>query len=171
MVVAPNTSLGASLQLYLARQLAMILDEDYDIDIIERHHRNKADKPSGTAMQLANSIIDDKQEVCGLIFKLECHNANAFTAMDEAVDTRTTNGLRPKNFISINAIRSGNLPGEHEVCFTSSDEMISIKHTAFDRKLFTKGVIKIVKWLDTRRPGPGIYTMMDVLGTNLNFSL
>lgn len=142
VVIAPNTSLGACVQKYLAKVLSRLFDEDYDIDIIEKHHRYKEDSPSGTAKALVESILKSRQN-------LSLYHLNQ--------------GPRTDNQIGISTIRSGHILGEHELLFTSKEEMISVKHTVFTRNLFAKGVLKILCWLKERRPEKGIYSMEDVI--------
>jgi 4-hydroxy-tetrahydrodipicolinate reductase len=147
VVIASNTSVGAYLQRYLVKQLAKILGEEYDIDISEKHHRHKIDIPSGTAM----TLIEDIQAV-----KKQHHNLSYQAHPLEK-------GPRPEHFIGVAVERSGNLPGDHEVSFTSLEEKISIRHVAFDRALFARGAIKVLEWLEGTKPAPGIYTMENVL--------
>ena len=134
VVIAPNTSIGACLQRFLAEKIATLLDSEYDIDILEKHHCHKLDKPSGTAIDLVDSLKKKIKE----------------------------------KSIQVNSIRSGNLPGEHEVSFVSNFESISIKHTVFERILFAKGALKILHWLKSNH-SYGIYKMTDVLGLKSNF--
>lgn len=147
IVIASNTSVGAYLQRYVIRQLARALGDEYDIDIIEKHHRNKIDSPSGTALSLFNDIK---------MVKMQLNKSSYQTHKLEK-------GPRPDHSIGMAVTRSGNLPGDHEVSFVSADEMISVKHVAFDRTLFAKGAIRIIEWLDKTKPKPGLYTMGDVL--------
>lgn len=148
LVIASNTSIGANVQRYLATQVAKILDQEYDIDILEKHHKGKIDSPSGTAVTLLQSIQEAKQQQYGLNYQI--YNP-------------ISDGKRPNNSIGINAQRSGNVAGEHEVSFTSSEELISIKHVVFNRMLFAKGAMKIIDWLNKMSPANGIYNMADVL--------
>jgi len=147
IVIASNTSYGMAIQRYMVRQLARLLDSNYDIDITEKHHRHKIDIPSGTANTLLKDIQDTKQNYHEL-------NYEAYVLK---------NGPRPPNFIGINIQRSGNINGDHEVSFISPDEMISIKHVAFNRSLFAKGALNIVNWLDQTKPQPGLYSINDIL--------
>lgn len=146
VIIASNTSLGAYLQRHLVRQLAKVLDVEYDIDLVEKHHRNKVDIPSGTAMQLLSDIVEVKKKE---------YNANyQYYSLQH--------GPRPENFINVNVERSGQLPGEHEVTFISDDEIIAVKHISFNRRLFAKGTLKILNWLKKNKPKPGIYTTNDI---------
>ena len=123
LIIAPNTSVGAYLQRKLIRELAKALSLEYDIDIGDKHHRNKVDTPSGTAMSVLKDIQKIKKEHWGLSY----------------ANYPLEKGPRPDYFIGMNSERSGNLSGEHEVTFVSGDEMISVKHVAYDRGLFSKG--------------------------------
>ncbi len=147
VVVASNTSVGAYLQRYLVQQLANILGEEYDIDILEKHHRHKVDNPSGTATSLLHDIQAAKKQQHGIDYK----------------SYPLEKGPRPEHFIGTAAARSGNLPGDHTVSFVSAEEMICVQHVAFDRALFAKGAVRIVKWLETTKPKPGLYSIQDVL--------
>jgi 4-hydroxy-tetrahydrodipicolinate reductase len=146
LVIAPNTSIGSYLQRYLAKRLAEFLDDEFDIDIIEKHHRHKVDIPSGTVNTLITDIQKTKQRL-GLQYK---------------AGVLAENGPRPDNFIGLAVLRSGNLFGDHEITFTSSEEMLSVRHVAFSRTLFAKGAIKIVEWLKNTKPAPGVYGMENI---------
>lgn len=147
IVIASNTSVGACVQRYLVKEASKLFDSKYDIDVIEKHHREKVDSPSGTALSLIKAITDTKTSEFGLSYK-------TFSNI---------HGKREHDTIGILSQRSGNLPGEHEVTFTSSDEMISIKHVVFNRALFATGAIRIIDWVNKTTPTPGIYSMEDVL--------
>lgn len=140
IVVASNNSFGAFLQRTLTKQLAELLGAEFDIDIIEKHHRNKIDIPSGTATK----IIETIQQV-------KSYQAQTLE-----------HGPRPDNIIGLAATRSGYVFGEHEVIFSSEDEIISIKHTALNRNIFAKGALKILDWLKHINPKAGSYTIDDV---------
>ncbi len=147
IVIASNTSIGAYIQRYITREVAKILGNNYDIDIVEKHHRNKIDIPSGTANSLIQDIQDTKKLYYGMSY--------------QAVTLKE--GPRPENIIGVNVQRTGNIPGDHEISFTSPDEMISIRHVAFNRDIFAQGAIKIAEWLEDANPPPGLYTMEDIL--------
>ena len=135
IIVASNTSVGATLQMYLVKKMAAILPDNYDIDIFEKHHRYKKDTPSGTAKSLAQSI-----------------------------QSATPNENKS---IHIQSQRSGHLPGDHEVSFTSELERISVQHIAYDRELFAQGAIVICDWISKKKAAnpnfQGRYSMFDVL--------
>lgn len=147
LVIASNTSIGAYLQRRLVKELAKILDSDYDIDILEKHHRNKVDIPSGTAYSLIEDIKEIKLSTKGTRYEASI----------------LKEGLRPNNFIAISSQRSGNIPGDHEVSFTSNDEILSIRHVALNRAIFAQGALRIIDWLNKSMPKPGLYTMEDIL--------
>ena len=148
IVIAPNTSLGVSIQRHLVREVAKLLGSDYDIDILEKHHGNKVDAPSGTASALIQDIQGVKQQQ-GLKYN---------------VSTFEKGGARSNPSIGLSIQRAGNIPGHHEVSFTSADEMISIKHVAFDRALFAQGAVRVLEWLSQGAASqPGLYSMADVL--------
>ncbi len=147
LVIASNTSIGAYIQRYIAREVARILGNDYDIDIVEKHHRNKIDIPSGTANSLIQDIQDTKQ----------LYHSMSYEALT------LEEGPRPENIIGVNVQRTGNIPGDHEITFTSPNEMISIRHVAFNRDIFAQGAIKILEWLADTKPSVGLYTIADVL--------
>ena len=148
VIIASNTSYGAYMQGALAYDIAKNLGQEYDIDIVEQHHRNKLDQPSGTALNLFNIIAKSKQENQNLNYTLYDHKHNS----------------QPRSplTISIESRRSGNIPGEHEIYFTSSDEIISVKHVALNRSLFAHGAIKILDWLLLNEPKSGIYYSSDI---------
>jgi 4-hydroxy-tetrahydrodipicolinate reductase len=147
VVIAPNTSLGAFLQNLLVQQLAQLLGEDYDIDVSDKHHRDKIDAPSGTAHALIRTLQETKQQYHG-------HPTTACLM---------PSGPRPPHTIGVTVERSGHLPGEHAVSFTGADDRIVIQHTVFDRSIFARGALRIVEWLAKTSPQPGLYTMKDTI--------
>jgi 4-hydroxy-tetrahydrodipicolinate reductase len=148
MLISTNTSLGSNLQSLICEMMSRILPDHYHVDLLEKHHAKKIDIPSGTACTLIESIINGKKE----------KNKTA-----DFTYGQLDHGPRPSNFIAVSAYRSGNLPGEHEVSFTSEMELLSIKHIAYNRQLFALGVINIVEFLSQKSLKPQIYTMKDVL--------
>lgn len=139
-----NMSIGINLINSLLPKIANILEEGFDIDIIDKHHRNKKDSPSGTAIKLLNTIKEARKYKSTSIYN------EVFT-----------HEARAENSVGIFSIRSGNIFGEHEVIFASENEIISLNHSALNRKIFAEGAIKAAKWLTTQPPG--LYSMKDVL--------
>jgi 4-hydroxy-tetrahydrodipicolinate reductase len=141
-----NMSLGVnSLMKVLKLVTELIGDRGYDIEIVEKHHNQKVDAPSGTALALADSI----NEVLG-------------NEYDYTFDRSTKREKRPKKEIGISAVRGGTIVGEHEVIFAGTDEVIEIKHTAYSKAIFAKGSVEAAKFLAGK--APGMYNMADVLG-------
>lgn len=146
VILATNTSIGAAIQRYIVKVVAKALGDDFDVDLHESHHRFKVDSPSGTAMTLLDDIKSAKKE-----------------AFDKDFATFTVgNSARGEDLIGVSVSRRGSVVGEHEVSFTSLEEQITIKHTAFDRALFAKGALKAVEWV-VKVEKPGLYTIFDVL--------
>lgn len=139
-----NMSLGVNLITSLAKKATEVLGEDFDIEIIEKHHNQKLDAPSGTALMLANSINDSRNN--SMIYEYDRHSKRQ---------------KRAKNEIGIHSVRGGTIVGEHEVIFAGDQEIISIKHEAFSRNVFAGGAIKAAKFLANRNPG--LYDMNDMI--------
>lgn len=146
LIIATNTSIGAAVQRYIVKKVAEVLGEEFDLDLHEKHHRFKVDSPSGTATTLLEDLIAAKKTSQNLQYE-------GYIVGQEA---------RPERKIGVSVQRSGSIVGEHEVSFTSLEEQITIKHTAFDRALFAKGALKAVEWL-AQEVAPGSYTIFDVL--------
>lgn len=140
---AANMSLGINLMIELIKQAASFL-EDFDIEIIEKHHNKKLDAPSGTALILANSINE--------VFS----NKKEFIFGRHDVSEK-----RNKNQIGIHSIRGGTLVGEHQVHFIGTDEIIEISHYAHSKNIFAKGAISAAKFI-VRKPA-GLYDMKSML--------
>lgn len=146
-LVSSNMSVGVNLLCKLVEQASSILGDEYDVEIIEAHHRFKKDAPSGTAKTLAEII----SKVKGKQLK------------DMAVYGREgLVGERKQNEIGIHAVRAGDIVGEHTVIFGGTGERIELKHIATTRDTFAQGVIKAIKFISTQRAG--LYNMRDVLG-------
>jgi len=146
-VVAPNMSVGVNLLLKVLQDIARVLGDEYDIEIIEAHHRLKKDAPSGTAMKMAQVIAD------ALKRNLD----------DVAVYTRRgVIGERTKKEIGIQTIRAGDIVGEHTVLFGGIGERIEIIHRASSRDTFAKGALRATLWV-VDKPS-GLYDMQNVLG-------
>ncbi|HAK88745.1 MAG: 4-hydroxy-tetrahydrodipicolinate reductase [Nitrospirae bacterium GWB2_47_37] len=147
IVLAPNMSVGVNLLLKVLQDVAKTLGDDYDIEIVETHHRLKKDAPSGTAMKMAQVIAD-------------AVNRN----LDE-VGVYARKGLigeRTKKEIGIQTLRGGDVVGEHTVFFYGLGERVEITHKASSRDTFARGALKAALWISGRKPG--LYDMQDVLG-------
>jgi 4-hydroxy-tetrahydrodipicolinate reductase len=148
IVHAPNFSPGVNLVLALAERMAAALPGDsYDAEILEMHHRQKVDAPSGTALGLGRAVAR------GRGVDLEQVKASGR-------DGHT--GARKQGDIGFAALRGGQVVGEHTLLFASATEHISLTHRAFDRRAFATGAIRAAVWVMGRPPG--LYSMMDVLG-------
>lgn len=147
IIRAGNMSLGVNLLVQFTRKIAAALDEDFDIEIIEAHHRHKVDAPSGTALMLGEAAAAGRGVTLGDV-------------ADRGRDGIT--GARKRGHIGFSAIRGGDIVGEHEVIFAAPGERIGISHIATDRRIFARGALKAALWGQGR--GPGQFDMMDVLG-------
>jgi 4-hydroxy-tetrahydrodipicolinate reductase len=147
IIRAGNMSLGVNLLTLLTQKVAAALDEDFDIEIIESHHNQKVDAPSGTALMLGQAAAKGRG-----------HDLDDIA--DRARDGIT--GARKKGDIGFAAIRGGDIVGEHDVLFAAKGERIILRHVATDRSIFAKGAIKAALWGYGK--GPGAYSMADVLG-------
>ena len=147
IVFAANMSLGVNLLLGVTRKVAAALDEDFDIEIVEMHHRHKDDAPSGTALALAEAAA-----------------AGRGVDLDDVADRGRdgVTGARKRGAIGMAALRGGDVVGEHQVIFAADGERIEIGHRATDRGIFARGAIAAAIWLHGRKPG--LYGMDDVLG-------
>jgi 4-hydroxy-tetrahydrodipicolinate reductase len=142
--MSANMSLGINVLIELAKTAAAKLGLDFDIEILEKHHNEKKDAPSGTALMIANEINDQLNH-----------------SMDFIYDRSTKFEKRKTNEIGISAIRGGTIPGEHSVFFAGKDEILEIKHTALSRDVFGMGAIKAAIYL-ANKPN-GLYDMKTML--------
>ncbi len=148
IVQAANFSPGVNLILALAQSLARALPaEDYDAEILEMHHRQKVDAPSGTALAIGRAVAAGR----GADF-----NAVAQTSRDGQT------GPRAEGAIGFASLRGGQVVGEHTLLFASASEHIALTHKAFDRRVFARGALRAAFWTEGQRPG--LFSMMDVLG-------
>ncbi|MEJ6390230.1 4-hydroxy-tetrahydrodipicolinate reductase [Gymnodinialimonas ulvae] len=147
IIRAGNMSLGVNLLVKLTQQVAAALDEDFDIEIVEAHHRHKVDAPSGTALMLGEAAAQGR-------------NVDLGAVSDRGRDGLT--GARTRGDIGFTAIRGGDVVGEHDVIFAADGERIILRHLATDRAIFARGALKAALWGQGR--GPGQFDMMDVLG-------
>ena len=140
-----NMSMGINLLLKLLKDAAKVLaPAGYDIELVEKHHNQKLDAPSGTALALADSINEALDGKYHYVY-----------------DRSQVRQKRDKKEIGISALRGGTIVGEHEVLFAGTDEVIEFKHTAYSRSVFGKGAIEAAKFLAGKEPG--LYDMSDVI--------
>jgi 4-hydroxy-tetrahydrodipicolinate reductase len=146
-VFAPNMSVGVNLLLDILHRAASVLQEGYDVEIIETHHRHKVDAPSGTAIRLGEVVAD----AMGRDLK-EC----AVYGREGIIGPRTANE------IGFETVRAGDVVGDHTVLFATEGERIEITHKASSRMTFAKGAVRACAWLSGK--DNGVYDMQDVLG-------
>ena len=145
VLVSANMSLGINVLLKLLKSVTGTLYENgFDIEIVEKHHNQKLDAPSGTALALADVMKDELDDIS--------YN----------LDRSKVRKKRERNEIGISAVRGGTIVGEHEVIFAGTDEVIEIKHTAYSRAIFAKGAMSAAKFLSGKSAGK--YSMSDVIG-------
>lgn len=147
IIQAGNMSLGVNLLTLLVRQVAAALDPDYDIEIVETHHRHKVDAPSGTALMLGEAAAEGRGVTLAQV-------------ADRGRDGIT--GARGRGDIGFHAIRGGDVIGDHDVVFAADGERITLRHQASDRSVFARGALKAALWGQSR--DAGYYDMCDVLG-------
>lgn len=147
VLCAPNMSLGVNLLFSLVGQASAALGDDYDIEILEAHHRNKADAPSGTALTIAEIAA----------------GARGVKLADVGIQVRAgTSGPRRRGGIGFAVVRGGDIVGEHSVVYAGIGETLEIRHRASDRMTFAHGAVAAARWMIARPPG--LYGMADVLG-------
>ncbi|MEE0946594.1 MAG: 4-hydroxy-tetrahydrodipicolinate reductase [Acutalibacteraceae bacterium] len=135
-----NMSLGINLLTALCKKASQILGSDYDIEIIEKHHNQKLDAPSGTAIMLANAINNEFND-----------------SLQYEYDRHSKRMARPKNEIGIHSVRGGTIVGEHEVIFAGNDEVISLSHSAASRDVFASGALRAATYVADK--SAGLYDM------------
>ena len=142
-----NMSLGINTLMDLLKKAANVFVEaGYDIEIIEKHHNQKIDAPSGTALALADSINEEYD--------------NSF---EYVYDRSTKREKRSNKEIGISAVRGGTIVGDHDVIFAGTDEVITFSHSAYSKSVFAKGAVEAAKFLAGK--GPGLYDMKDVIAS------
>jgi 4-hydroxy-tetrahydrodipicolinate reductase len=146
VLVAPNTSLGVAVARELVRIAAQALPPDFDIEIVEAHHKHKVDAPSGTALALAESAA----------------KARGLDPLADTLTGRVGQAPRRPGEIGIASIRAGDIVGTHNVLFAGAGERLTIGHEATDRSVFAQGAIRAAGWLAAQNPGR--YAMANVLG-------
>lgn len=139
-----NMSLGVNLLIELAQKATKVLADHFDIEIIEKHHNQKIDAPSGTALAIADSINDVLTERKEYVY-----------------DRHAVRKKRSKSEIGIHAVRGGTIVGEHEVIFAGKDEVIELKHQAMSKEIFAVGAVAAAKYLIGK--APGMYSMRDLV--------
>ena len=147
IIKAGNMSLGVNLLVALTKRVAQVLDEDFDIEVLEMHHKHKVDAPSGTALMLGKAAAEGREI---------SHNERSVRVRDGHT------GARNRGDIGYATLRGGNVVGEHTVIFAADGERIELTHKATDRGLFARGGVRAALW--GRGKPPGLYSMMDVLG-------
>ncbi len=140
-----NMSLGINVLCGLARRAASILGSDFDIEIVERHHRRKLDAPSGTAIMLANAV-----------------NSVFEDTLSYEYDRHSKRRQRPKNEIGIHSVRGGTIVGDHEVIFAGHEEVITLSHSAQSKGVFAAGAVAAARFLTNTEAG--LYDMNDLIG-------
>ncbi|MCL2648876.1 MAG: 4-hydroxy-tetrahydrodipicolinate reductase [Phycisphaerales bacterium] len=148
---ATNTSLGITVLLSVAAQVAKQLGEAYDIEIVEAHHNQKKDAPSGTALSLAESIC-----------KATGRNMQTDLVYGRGGKGREVDETRKKRTVGMHAVRMGDVVGEHTIYYATQGERIEIRHTASNRDNFARGALRAAAFLAKQKPGR--YTMANVLG-------
>jgi len=147
IVKAGNMSLGVNLLVALARKVASLLGEEYDIEVVEMHHRHKVDAPSGTALMLGRAAAE------GRGIRLD----------EKAIWCREGHtGPRPEGAIGFATLRGGTVVGDHTIMFAGPDERVELTHRAGSRDIFARGAVKAAIWAHDKKPG--LYSMLDVLG-------
>jgi len=148
VVFSPNMSLGINLLFYITELVASRLKNDFDIEIIEAHHRFKKDAPSGTAKKLGEIVAD----VIGKSYD------------DTIVNGRVgITGERTRTEVGMHAVRGGDIVGDHTVLFAGIGERIELRHMAHSRSTLARGALTAAKWLSAQKK-PGLYSMKEVLG-------
>ena len=147
VVKSGNMSLGVNLLAALVRRVAMSLDQDFDIEILEMHHKGKIDAPSGTALMLGEAAAS------GRGITLEDHSARGRDGVT---------GVRRTGDIGFASLRGGTAAGDHSVIFAGPSERLTLSHHAEDRMIFAHGALKAALWAHGKPPG--LYSMADVLG-------
>ena len=147
IVLAPNMSVGVNLLQALVEKVAAVLDPAYDIEIVEMHHRNKVDAPSGTALALGRAAAKGRGESLDKVARYERYGVI---------------GARPAGEIGFATLRGGDVVGDHTVIFAGTGERIELTHKASSRAVFANGAVRAALWAAGQKAG--LYSMRDVLG-------
>lgn len=148
LLVAANFSVGVNALFWLARQAASVLGPDFDLEVVEMHHRQKKDSPSGTARRLVEILAEARQ----LILERDVRHGRAGDV-----------GPRGATEIGVHSVRGGDVVGEHTVLFAGMGERLELTHRASNRETFAAGALRAAAWLAGQKAGR-IYDMEDVLG-------
>ena len=140
-----NMSLGINLMIDLITRAAKILEESFDIEIVERHHNQKIDAPSGTALALADALAESLSEPTEYVY-----------------DRHSVRRKRKKREIGLHAVRGGTIVGDHTVIFAGKDEVIEVKHSAASKEVFAVGAVRAGRFLADKPAG--MYSMRDLVG-------
>ncbi|GAU77161.1 4-hydroxy-tetrahydrodipicolinate reductase [Fusibacter sp. 3D3] len=140
-----NMSLGINLLIALAKKAATLLEADFDIEIIEKHHNKKVDAPSGTAKMIAEGINDALKSPKTLLYGRHGNETK-----------------RSESEMTLHAVRGGSIVGDHDVLFAGIDEVITISHSAQSKKVFAKGAVNAALFLESQ--APGLYDMTHIFG-------
>ena len=138
-----NMSIGINLLIELCRVGAKTLGDAFDVEIIEKHHNQKLDAPSGTALMLAQAISDEREQT------------------EYVYDRHSVRKARDKSEVGIHSVRGGTIVGEHEVIFAGTNEVITLSHSAASREIFAVGALRAAKYLATK--DAGLYDMSDLI--------
>jgi 4-hydroxy-tetrahydrodipicolinate reductase len=147
ILVAPNMSVGVNVAFRILADMARMLGDDYDVEIVETHHRFKKDAPSGTALRMAEVVAEALGRDLG---KVGVYGRQGLP------------GERTRQEIAVMSLRSGDVVGEHTVAFGALGERLELTHRAHTRDTFGRGALRAARWI--RRQPPGLYDMADVLG-------
>lgn len=140
-----NMSIGINLLIELCREACKTLGESFDIEITEKHHNQKLDAPSGTALMIANALAEERNST------------------DFVYDRHSVRRKRESSEIGIHSIRGGTIVGEHEVLFAGNNEMITLTHTATSREIFASGALRAAAYIASKANTPGLYNMSDLI--------
>jgi 4-hydroxy-tetrahydrodipicolinate reductase len=141
-----NMSIGINLLIELCKQASSMLGEDFDVEIIEKHHNNKLDAPSGTAMMIAEALADEREGETEFVY-----------------DRHEVRRKRSPSEIGIHAIRGGTIVGEHDVIFAGNNEIVTLSHTATSREIFANGALKAALFMVGK--SAGMYSMTDLIAS------
>lgn len=138
-----NMSIGINLLIEMSRRVAKALGVDFDVEIIEKHHNQKLDAPSGTALMIAEALGEEREET------------------EFVYDRHSVRAKRRSSEIGIHSVRGGTIVGEHEVIFAGKDEIVTLSHSATSREIFANGALKAAEFIVGK--APALYNMSDVI--------